>query len=512
MPVDPDGPQRLVRIVHCIRGTAHMRMRCAPRFDYARAGHDAERSDDGETVLFLPEKGEAMRLVATVPLETEGSDAVAGFEVGAGQSATFLLDCPGEDGELPCGLDGYGAQCFEQTVHFWRDWLGTSDYAGRFDPVVRRSALVLKLMTSRDYGSIVAAPTFGLPETIGGARNWDYRYTWIRDAAFTVYAFVRVGLVSEADAFMDWIYARMMSGAQDGSLQIMYGIDGREELPERELDHLAGYAGSQPVRIGNAAYDQLQLDSYGALLDAVYLANKHSTKISFDGWRAVSRTVDWVCENWRRPDEGIWEFRGGRREFLSSRLMCWVAVDRAVRMSQKFSLPGPVDKWQKVRNEIHYSIFDDFWSDDRGAFVQYKGSTALDASCLLMPLVKFVSPTDPKWLSTLDAVGEELATGEMVRRYDVEHSADVDGLEGEEGSFTVCSFWYVECLARAGRIDEARLTFEKLQGYANHVGLYAEELGKAGEHLGNFPQALTHLSLISAATAIDRAIETGARS
>jgi GH15 family glucan-1,4-alpha-glucosidase len=259
--------------------------------------------------------------------------------------------------------------------------------------------------------------------------------------------------------------------------------------------------------VGNAAYGQLQLDSYGALMDAVYLANKYGTPISYDGWQAVTRTVDWVCANWRQPDEGIWEFRGGRQEFLSSRLMCWVAVDRALRMAGKFSLPAPFARWQEARNDLHRSVYEDFWDAGLGAFVQAKGRRVLDASCLLMPLVRFVSPNDPRWLSTLDAVGARLANDALVRRYDVQDSADADGLDGVEGSFTVCSFWYVECLARAGRVDEARLMFDKLLSYANHLGLYSEELGPAGDHLGNFPQALTHLALISAAVALDRALD-----
>ena len=529
------GAQRLVRVASCVRGEGRGAMRRAPRFDYARAAHRGEAGrderSDAAAVWFTAERAdgpagggpagpERLRLLATTPLHVDGGDAVATFTLRQGESATFVLDAPtsapgdgGGDHALPCGLQGYGAQCFGETVAFWRAWIDRSSYRGRYREIVRRSALALKLLTSAEHGSIVAAPTFGLPEALGGERNWDYRYTWIRDAAFTVYAFLRLGLTSEADAFMRWAYARTTERPHgDGPLQIMYGLDGRATLDEAELPHLAGYADSRPVRVGNAAFDQLQLDSYGALMDAVYLANKYGTPVSYDGWRAVARTVDWVCENWRREDEGIWEFRGGRREFLSSRLMCWVAVDRALRMAQKFSLPGPYARWLDARNAIHASVYDDFWDAGQRAFVQAKGSAALDASCLLMPLVKFVSPTDPRWLSTLDAVGRELASDALVRRYAPEASADaarVDGLPGTEGSFTVCSFWYVECLARAGRVDEARLLFDKLLSYANHVGLYAEELGPAGDHLGNFPQALTHLALISAAYALDRALDDG---
>ena len=512
MPVEDGGPQRIIRVARCVRGRARMAMRCAPRFDYARAGHSVDPGADDDvgahSVRFVPhgEDAPTLRLLSTVPLGVEGRDAVAAFDLGPGETATLLLDAAQDDeAALPCGLEGFGASCFQDTVGYWRRWLAQSGYRGRSREIVHRSALALKLLTSAEHGSIIAAPTFALPETLGGGRNWDYRYTWVRDAAFTLYAFVRLGFTQEATAFMHWIHDRMGERDADGSLQIMYGLDGRHELPESELDHLAGYGGARPVRIGNAAWDQLQLDSYGALMDAVYLSHKHAEPISHQGWDAVGRTVEWVIANWRREDEGIWEFRGGRRHFLSSRLMCWVAVDRAVRMAHKSSLPGPIGRWTEARDEIHRSIHADFWDADLGAFTQSAGHPALDASCLLMPLTKFISPTDPRWLSTLDAVGHSLARGELVLRYDTEASAEVDALGGEEGSFTVCSFWYAECLARAGRLDEARLVFDKLLSYANHLGLYAEELGRAGDHLGNFPQALTHLALISAAVAIDRA-------
>lgn len=499
---------RLVRIAHAVRGEIRFAMRCAPRFDYARAGHRVEIAE-GKAV-FRTEGSGPMRLAATVSLKADGDDAVAHFTLRAGESATFLLegfDAP----ELPCGLDGFGAQCFQDTVRYWRQWAARSQYQGRWREMVMRSALALKLLTSRDTGAIVAAPTFGLPEVIGGPRNWDYRYTWIRDAGFTLYALMRLGYTGEAADFMRWIRARVEEGPRDGTLNIMYGIDGRTDLSESELPHLSGYLGSRPVRIGNGAYDQLQLDIYGALMDAVYLANKYGEPTPYDGWVNICTTVDWVCENWRRPDEGIWEFRGGRREFLHSRLMCWVTVDRAIRLASKRSLPAPFPRWVDARNELHHSIMRDFWDEELQAFVQFRGAKALDAACLLMPLVKFISPTDPRWLSTLDAVGRHLAEDALVRRYDGEASADVDALQGIEGAFTTCSFWYIECLARAGRLDEAQLLFEKLLGYANHLGLYAEELGPAGEHLGNFPQALTHLALISAAFALDRELGANGR-
>jgi pentatricopeptide repeat protein len=262
------------------------------------------------------------------------------------------------------------------------------------------------------------------------------------------------------------------------------------------------------VRIGNAAYQQLQLDIYGEFMDAVYLANKYGDSISHDGWENLQRILEWLADNWKRPDEGIWEVRGGPREFLHSKLMCWVAFDRAIRLAEKRSLSGPTEKWHGIRDEIHDDIYANFWNDELKSFVQYKGADAVDASVLLMPLMRFISPVDRRWLSTLDAIEKYLTEDTLVYRYD-NTMASVDGLKGQEGSFTACSFWYIECLARAHQVDKARLLFDKMMGYANHVGLYSEELGSSGEHLGNFPQAFTHLALISAATFLDRALDGG---
>jgi GH15 family glucan-1,4-alpha-glucosidase len=394
---------------------------------------------------------------------------------------------------------------FLQTSRYWKKWIAKSKYKGRWREMVNRSALMLKLLISQEHGSLIAAPTFSLPENIGGVRNWDYRFTWLRDATFTLYALIRLGFVEEAEAFIVWLKARAIDDAERGPLQVMYGIDGRRKLDEFALDHLCGYEKSQPVRIGNAAYQQLQLDIYGEMMDAIYLANKYGDPISYVGWQAVQRMLDWLGKNWQRPDEGIWEVRGGAKEFLHSRVMCWVAFDRALRLAQKRSLSGPLDVWQRARDEIRNDIFTNFWNDELQSFVQAKGTKDLDASALLMPMMRFISPVDPMWLSTMKAIESRLIEDTLVRRYEVERS-HVDGLPGEEGSFTACSFWYVECLARAGELERAQLLFEKLLGYANHLGLYSEELGSNGQHLGNFPQAFTHLALISAATYLDRAL------
>jgi GH15 family glucan-1,4-alpha-glucosidase len=493
---------RLIRRVLCVRGTMPFRAQVAPRFGY---GTDPHTLTEVEAGVVFTAPGLTVGLTATVPVEHNGRDVTAEFNLAEGESAVFALDEAGSSAK-PIACSGEDAEkLLAATAAFWRNWLSASRYRGRWREVVHRSALTLKLLTYAPTGAIVAAPTTSLPEQIGGERNWDYRYVWIRDAAFCVYALLRLGFTSEADAFVQFLrHATTSQPSASGPMQVMYGIDGRTELPETELTHLAGYRGSQPVRIGNGAAKQLQLDIYGELMDSVYLYDRWHRPISSAHWDTITTRAEWLCDHWDQPDEGIWETRGGPKKFLYSQLMCWVAIERAIRLATRRGLPADLERWRTARDAIYRRIMDRGWSPRLKAFTQYEGGDVLDAAVLLMPLVKFISPTDPQWLSTLDALIATLVSDSLVYRYDPQ--ASPDGVRGEEGTFSACSFWYVEALTRAGRLDEARLAFEKMLTYANHLGLYAEQISRTGEQQGNFPQALTHLALISAAFNLDRAL------
>lgn len=513
------GSDELIRRVRVVRGKVAFRLECRPAFDYARATHQVHLKKGGAR---FDGPGLSLALAAAVPLQRDGAGVVADFTLGEGEKAMFALRRLSQDGQPErCPSDSEAEDLFRDTVAYWRRWLSKCTYTGRWREMVHRSALTLKLLSFEPTGAIVASPTCSLPEAIGGGRNWDYRYTWIRDAAFTLYGLLRIGFTEEAARFRDWLKDRWQDPDSHGSgpLQVLYGIDGRAELTEETLDHLEGYRGSRPVRIGNAAHQQLQLDIYGELMDAVYLDNKYVEPVGYDSWVRLRRLVDWLCDNWKREDDGVWEVRGGQRHFVYSKVMSWVAVDRALRLADKRSLPADRARWLKVRDEIYEEVMAKGWNPRRKAFVQAYGSDALDASSLLMPLVFFMAPNDPRMLSTVDAIRRPLAAGGLgadglVYRYDP--AAAPDGLEGagREGTFNMCSFWLVEALTRAGRTDphrleDARLLFEQMLGYANHLGLYAEQTGNGGEALGNFPQAFTHLALISAAFNLDRAL--GAR-
>jgi GH15 family glucan-1,4-alpha-glucosidase len=511
----PVGEQRhthaVVRRVQGVRGPFTFRINCAPAFNYARDGHEVRRVGPGE-YLFVPtgEGNPTLRLRTPVELEIVDGAAVGELTLDSDETVDFVLEVDDPQSGHISAQPGWVDSAFQHTVDFWRHWIGSTTYQGRWQEMVNRSALTLKLLTSEKTGAIAAAGTFGLPEMVGGERNWDYRFTWIRDASFTAAALIRLGFRDEARALIGWIEKRYHESEEKGKLQIMYGIDGRQDLTEEVLEHLEGYRTSAPVRIGNAAYNQLQLDIYGELLNMVDLFDKYVEPISYDTWTHMRESVDWTAANWQRTDEGIWEVRGGQREFLYSRLMSWVAIDRGIRLATRRSLPAPIVEWRLVRDEIHAEIYDGFWSEERQAFVQSKGSTTIDASTLLMPLVGFIAPRDPRWLSTLAATEADLVDDSLVYRYRAEDAAS-DGLAGTEGTFCMCSYWFVECLARAGQLDKARLFFEKMNGYSNHLGLYAEEMGPTGSYLGNFPQAFTHLGLVSAAMCLDEALSVAER-
>ena len=511
MPVESDEPgqrpkrHQIIRILSVVRGRMTFVLECAPAFNYARDSHSVEIEEKG-AIFRSPNL--TLGLVSPIPLHVRDGIARAEFTLDAGQSLTFFLEHlePNGKAELLSTPES-GEEAFQKTSAFWQHWLAQCQYSGRWREVIHRSALTLKLLTYAPTGAIVAAPTMSLPEFVGGGRNWDYRYTWIRDASFTLYGLLRLGFSNEARRFMDWLEARCHNLNADGSMQLMYGIDGRQDLPEEELLHLDGYRGSRPVRLGNAASRQLQLDMYGPLMDAIYLYNqdKDGSPISYSLWMNLCRLLDYVSANWQQRDEGIWEVRGGRHNFVYSRVMCWVALDRGIRLSDKHGYPADRTKWIAERDRIYTEVMQRGWNNDAQAFVQHYEGAGLDAANLIMPLVYFVSPNDPRMISTIDRTMEELTSGSLVYRYQTWNSAP-DGLQGEEGTFSMCTFWLVEALTKAGRLHEARLIFEKMLSYSNHLRLFAEEVSHTGEQLGNFPQALTHMALISAAYNLDKAL------
>ena len=510
MPVG-SSRQQLVRRVVAVRGSMTFRLELEPRFDYGRDHHRVEI--DGHHARFAS-SGAMLCFGSPVAMHTNEGGVSSEFVLEAGESHTFVLQ---SGNEAPVLAEEQSEALIRSTIGCWRDWIGGSDYVGRWRERVHRSALTLKLLTYAPTGAIVAAPTTSLPEELGGARNWDYRYAWIRDFAFSVYALLRLGFTDEARALNDFSRALALGATPtngESPLRAVYGIDHQVDTTEHELDHLSGYHNSRPVRVGNLAASQLQLDIYGALFDSIYLFEQLALRgrgefIDYDSWRGLSSLIDWLCAHWQAPDEGIWEVRNGRRPFTYSRLMCWVAFDRAIRIANQRALPADLARWSQERDAVFTWIMEHGWNEERRAFVQSEGSDVLDASLLLMPLVHFIAPTDPRWLSTLDAIARDLVADSLVYRYDPVLAPD--GLGGGEGTFSMCTFWYVECLARAGRLEEAQLTFEKMLTYSNHLGLYSEEIGATGELLGNFPQAFTHLAMISAAVNLDRQLSSGTR-
>jgi GH15 family glucan-1,4-alpha-glucosidase len=515
MPVGPPsdslGHHHICRRIRCVRGAVRISVSCRPAFDYGRQTHDTQIKANG---AIFKSGNVSLALSTNVPLCNDEQGGVsAEFVLAEGKSQVFILRDDCADG-VPCPPSEQGAEeLLRGTVKFWHDWLSTCTYHGRWRDQVQRSALALKLLTFEPTGAIIAAPTTSLPEVIGGARNWDYRYTWMRDAAFTVYAFLRIGFREEAAAFMGWIedYASKHANPKAPGA-VVITIEGDTQLPEHTLEHWEGYRGSRPVRIGNAAVSQFQGDIYGELMDAFYLSNKYVSPTSYDVWVKVRNRLEWICENWHLPDAGIWEMRNRKEHFVYSKVMNWVALDRGIRLAEKRALPADRTKWARERDRIYEEVMTQGWNEKRHAFTQFYGSEDLDASLLIMPLVFFMAPTDPRMLSTIRAILEAPSQGGLVSDslvYRYPPQPRIDGLPGGEGTFNMCSFWLVEALTRAGladaeKLDEARLLFERVLGYANHLGLYSEQTGPQGEALGNFPQALTHLALISAAFNLDR--------
>jgi GH15 family glucan-1,4-alpha-glucosidase len=498
---------RLVRVVRCVRGQMRFVFECAPRFDYGRQAHELELTDEG-AVFRTPTLQLTLHGGGAGAMQRQGDDVVGALTLQAGEAGGVMLESAA-DGPPRTMTSDELLDLFTATARYWRGWLARSTYRGRWREQVDRSAITLKLMTYAPTGALVAAPTAGLPEQIGGQRNWDYRFTWVRDGSFSVHALLGLGFTEEAEAFARWLSDRVaeQAGEASGPLKIMYRIDGSSDLVEETLDHWEGYAGSKPVRIGNGAADQLQLDIYGELLDSIWLGDRSGIRVGHPGWVKLVQLTDWLCEHWDQPDEGIWETRGGRQNFTYGRLMCWVALDRMIRLASEHGLPADLARWIGERDKIYQQIMEHGWNPQLRTFTQHDRTEVLDASLLMMPLVGFIAPRDPMWLATLDAMDAELVSDSLVYRYDP--SASPDGLLGEEGTFSICTFWYVDALARAGRLEQARMVFEKMFTYANHLGLYAEEIGLTGEQLGNFPQAFTHLSLINAAINLDHMLDHG---
>ena len=508
---------RLVRIARVPRGTMRFAMDLQPRFDYARAKHKTELSEHGAVL-----RSDDMRLTVHVAaggangktngsaVQRNGNGIRASWTLREGESAGVMIESMAGAPRRLTASELH--RMLDETSRFWREWVQRSTYKGRWREMVSRSAITLKLLTYAPTGAPVAAATAGLPEDPGGERNWDYRYTWVRDASFSIYALLGLGYTQEAAAFGIWMRDRVSERAGDksGPLKIMYRVDGSSDLTETNLKHFEGWRGAKPVRIGNGAADQLQLDVYGEALDAMFLADQNGFEVAHEGWLAIANMTDWVAQHWDQPDEGIWETRGGRKDFTYGRMQCWIALDRAIRIAERHGRPANVGEWVIERDRVYNQILDRGWNPKVKAFTQHYDSDVLDSSLLMMPLQGFMAPRDPMWLSTLEAMDDKLVSDSLVYRYNP--SMTPDGLRGSEGTFSLCTFWYVDALARAGRLEEAQLIFEKMHSYANHLGLYSEEIGQTGEQLGNFPQAFSHLALIGAAINLDYQLDHGAGS
>jgi GH15 family glucan-1,4-alpha-glucosidase len=511
----PTDRHRLVRMLKVARGTMRFKIDLQPRFDYGRAKHTVEITENGAVFRSGSMELTLHKSAKRGPGDLEAAEIT---RAGDGLRATITMQ-EGQIGGLM--LESMGGQprslrpadinrMADDTARFWRTWLSRSTYQGRWREMVARSAMTLKLLTYEPTGAPVAAATMGLPEQAGGERNWDYRYTWIRDGSMSMHALANLGYLDEAAKFGGWLRDRVTEGASaNGSnpMKIMYRVDGSSDLTEEILDHLEGWRGSSPVRLGNGAADQLQLDIFGEAMDAILTGDDFGLPIAHVGWVAMTKIIDWVSDNWDQPDEGVWETRGGRKDFTYGRFQCWVALDRAIRLAAKHGRPANTAKWAMERDRIYNQVMERGWKKEVNAFTQHYATNVLDSSLLLMPIEGFIAPRDPLWLSTLQAMDKELVSDSLVYRYNP--AASPDGLHGDEGTFSLCTFLYVDALARAGRLEEAELTFEKMNTYGNHLGLYSEEIGSTGEQLGNFPQAFTHLALINAAVELNAQLDHG---
>ncbi len=498
-------PHELIRVVEGLEGEVDVRLNIRVTPDYARQSAFIEQTGSG-ALCWNWRDGEIW-LAGSWPLQVAGAAVHSRIQLQAGERYSVVLSDfhPGNASPERCFDD------LEKAAGYWRNWLTECTYTGRFQEIVERSALTLKLMTFKPTGAIIAAATTSLPEEIGGSRNWDYRFCWLRDATLTLYALGMVGLLEEMNDFMHWIEDRSFTRGED--VQIVYGVRGERDLTEQTLDHLQGYRDSRPVRIGNGAFDQKQLDIYGEILDCAYLFYYKwggLERFGFDDdalegsiWRTLSMLVEYVVDHWREKDAGLWEVRGGPRHFTHSKIMCWVAVQRGIRLAEEFDLPADLDRWQAAKKEIRSEILKRGYSENTGAFTQSFDSDELDASVLLMPLVKFISANDERMENTINAIMDKLMVNGMIYRY-----LNDDGLPGAEGTFTICTFWLINNLIFAGRIDEAWELFEQMMKLANDLGLSSEEINPStGEFLGNFPQAFTHIALINTAVNMDEALQ-----
>jgi GH15 family glucan-1,4-alpha-glucosidase len=499
MPPRGDAPD-IVRIVEGVSGRVRVRSELVIRFGYGLIVPWVRRVDTARVATAGPD---ALCYRTTAPVRGENLTTVSEFEVAAGDRVPFTLTWFPSHSDLPAAFEADDA--LRDTEHYWNEWTSRCMYEGPYREAVVRSLATLKALTYKPTGGIVAAPTTSLPEWIGGVRNWDYRFCWLRDATLTLLALLNANYVEEAGAWREWLL-RAAAGDPD-DLQIMYGVAGERRLPEWYVDWLPGFENSRPVRVGNAAAEQLQIDVYGEVADALYTARKRGLRGSMPGWELVRKMLLLLEDRWREPDEGIWEIRGGRRHFTHSKVMSWVAFDRGIKLCEEFGREGPVERWTAVRDEIHEQVCREGWNESMGAFTQSYGSNQLDASVLLLPLVGFLPADDPRVRATVQAVKEQLSWDGFVLRYRSEEG--VDGLPTGEGVFLPCSFWLVDALALDGRLDEARELFERLLGLCNDVGLLSEEYDPGeGRLLGNFPQAFSHIALVNSAYNLTQATES----